>query len=106
MASIIWHDSAREHLHAIFDYYYTNISKQTAYGILKDVLISVQNLENFPTIGQKEEILQHRSYEYRYILSRKRYKTIYFIKGEECHIVAIWDTLRNPKFLNPFVPVD
>lgn len=99
MACVIWHDSARRHLHAIFDFYYQNISQQTAYGILKDILLSVQYLEEFPSMGQIGESIANRPYVYHYVIARKRYKTIYFIKDDECHIVAIWDTYRNPQYL-------
>lgn len=102
MAQIIWHDSAREHLRSIFDYYF-DFSPQTAYNILKDILISVQHLAEFPTIGQEEPLLKLRSLEYRYIVSRKRYKTIYFITGNECHIIAIWDTYQNPTKLQTII---
>ena len=102
MAQIIWHDSAREHLRSIFDYY-SNLSPQTAYNILKDILISVQHLAEFPTMGQEEPLLKLRPYKYHYIVSRKRYKTIYFIKGDECHIIAIWDTYQNPTKLQTII---
>lgn len=99
MAMIIWHESAREHLRKIFDYYYDNVSQQVAYSILRDTLDDIQGLENTPRKGAPEPLLKHRKVEYRRLVVRRRYKVIYFLVENEAHIVAIWDTKQNPRKL-------
>ena len=99
MAEIKWHSSAREHLRKIFDYYYDNVSDEVAYSILGSVLKAVQGLERVPRKGALELLLEGRKYEYRRLVIRKNYKVIYFLVGDEVHIVAIWDVRQNPKTL-------
>ena len=99
MAEIKWHSNAREHLRKIFDYYYDNVSDEVAYSILGSVLKAVQGLERVPRKGALELLLEGRKYEYRRLVVRKNYKVIYFLVGDEVHIVAIWDVRQNPKTL-------
>ena len=99
MAEIIWHDSAREHLRNIFDFNYDNMSESYAYAILGDVLKEVQGLETNPRKGAAELLLEGRMYEYRHLVIRKNYKVIYFLAGNEAHIVAVWDVRQNPQTL-------
>ncbi len=99
MAEIKWHDSAREHLRKIFNFNIDHFSESYAYSILGEVLDEVQDLENFPQKGAPELLLEGREYEYRRLVIREKYKVIYFLVGDEAHIVAVWDVRRDPKTL-------
>ena len=99
MAEIKWHDSAREHLRRIFDFNYDNLSEAYAYSILSGVLDEVQGLETTPKKGSPELLLEGRKFEYRHLVVRKNYKVIYFLAGDEVHIVAVWDVRQNPQML-------
>jgi plasmid stabilization system protein ParE len=99
MAEIKWHDSARDHLHKIFDFNYDNMSESYAYSILEDVLSDVQGLESNPKKGAPELLLEGRKFEYRRLVVRKNYKVIYFLVEEEAHIVAVWDVRKDPQTL-------
>ena len=99
MALIVWHDSAREHLRKIFDYYYENVSQKVAYSILRDTLDDIQGLETMPGKGAPEPLLKRRKLEYRRLVIRRRYKVIYFLANDEAHIVAIWDTKQSKRKL-------
>ena len=99
MAEIKWHDSAREHLRKIFNFNIDHFSESYAYSILGEVLGEVQDLENFPQKGAPELLLDGREYEYRRLVIREKSKVIYFLAGDEVHIVAVWDVRRDPKTL-------
>ncbi len=99
MAEIKWHDSAREHLRKIFNFNIDHFSESYAYSILGEVLDEVQDLENFPQKGAPELLLDGREYEYRRLVIRENYKVIYFLAGDEVHIVAVWDVRQNPQML-------
>ena len=99
MARIIWHESAREHLRAIFSYYINNVSQKVAYSILNNLLAGIETLGRTPRKGAIEELLQNRQYEYRHLVVKRIYKVIYFVDNDECHIVAIWDTRQKPSTL-------
>ena len=100
MARIIWHDSARTHLRLLFNYQYDNYSVSVAYSLLKQILTIVQVLENNPRVGAPEMLLLNRQKDYRYLVVKHHYKVIYYISvNDDCHIVAIWDTRRDPEFL-------
>ena len=99
MAEIKWHDSAREHLHKIFDFNIDHFSESYAYSILGDVLDEVQELENFPKKGAPELLLEGKKYDYRHLVIREYYKVIYFLVEDEAHIVAVWDVRQNPQKL-------
>ena len=99
MAMIIWHDSAREHLGNIFSYYRDNVSPKVAYSLLRNLLDTIQGLEQMPRKGAPELLLAKRKVEYRHLIIRRRYKVIYFLEGERAHLVAIWDTKQSPRKL-------
>ena len=101
MAEIKWHDSAREHLHQIFDFNIDHFSESYAYSILGDVLGEVQDLKDFPKKGAPELLLEGRKYEYRRLVIRDNYKVIYFLtkNEDEVHIAAVWDVRRDPQTL-------
>ena len=75
---IIWPDFADFQFSEIYNYYHTNISKQVAKMIAKNILSATQKLETAPYVGQKEDLLLDRSKEYRYLIYTN-YKIIYSV---------------------------
>ena len=66
--------------------------------IVRQVFEKAETLKTFPQSGQKETMLLHRKNQYRRLVIRY-FKIVYFIEGENVHIVAIFDTRQDPKRL-------
>ncbi len=92
---IYWTETAINQLETIFDYYSLKAGNKTARKITSSIVDKTILLENNPKIGQKEELLQNRKNEYRYIIE-KNYKIIYWIETEQVNIASVFDCRQNP----------
>jgi plasmid stabilization system protein ParE len=94
---VYWTQFAEDKLEDIFAYYKfkagINVAKEIVNGIIDTTLV----LENSPYIGQKEELLEKRSMDFRYLIFKK-YKIIYQIDeiSEVIFISHVFDTRQNP----------
>lgn len=95
---VIWSEFAETQLDEIYKYYKTNAGKSIAKKLLKGIINAPDKLIISPQIGQKEELLQRRDEEYRYLIF-KNYKLIYSInyKNGFIKIADVFDTRQNPK---------
>ncbi len=94
---IIWSNFAEKQLDEIFEYYYKNVSEQTAKIIVKNILLQTEKLNKTPFIGQIEDLLQNRKLEYRYLIYTN-YKIIYTIDEPNGYVKIsdIFDSRQNP----------
>jgi plasmid stabilization system protein ParE len=84
------------HLEAIFDYYKNRADAGVAQNIVGRLTSATIILKTNPTIGQIEELLKKRKYQYRYLVSGN-YKIIYRITDTYVMIAAVFDCRQNPK---------
>jgi len=95
---ILWTDSAINQLKDIYDYHFVKASQKIAQRLVQKIIDSTLLLENNPKAGRKEDLLEKRSQEFRFIII-KNYKIIYWIDSDFqiIHISLIFDTRQNPK---------
>jgi len=73
---ILWSDFAIYQLKDIFDYHLIKTSRNTAQRLIQKIIDATIILENNPKAGRKEDLLETRSQEFRFIIV-KNYKIIY-----------------------------
>ena len=95
---ILWTDFAINQLKDIFDYHLIKASPNIAQRLIQKIIDATIILENNPNSGRKEELLEDRPQEFRFIIV-KNYKIIYWIDYEVniIFISIIFDTRQNPK---------
>ncbi len=97
-----WTTFAKSELKNIYDYYKENISKITANKIVNGITNDVTILRKHPEIGPIEELLKGSEENFRYLLSKRNYKIIYWInlKNNIIEIVDVFDVRQNPIKMN------
>jgi len=98
---VIWTDNARYQLEDIFDYYKSKESINTAKKLVGKIVDRTITLAKNSTVGQREELLAEREFEYRYLVEGN-YKIIYWIEGVYVKIASIFDCRQNPNKLQKF----
>lgn len=95
--NIYWTDFSKILLRKIFSYYHENASLRVAKNLILGIVEKTNILKTRPYIGQKEELLQNRKQEFRYLVF-KNYKIIYWINHNknQVEISDIFDTRQNP----------
>lgn len=99
---IKWTLFAKKELKKIYSYYAENISLITAKKIVTGIIKDVNILEKHPEIGQVEELLIEYEEIFRFLLSKRNYKIIYWINIENnlIEIVDVFDVRQNPSKIN------
>lgn len=95
---ILWTDFAINQLKDIYDYHLVKANQKIAQRLVQKIIDSTILLENNPKAGTKEDLLEKRSQEFRFIVI-KNYKIIYWIEFDFqiIHISLVFDTRQNPK---------
>jgi len=92
---VFWTDTARYQFEDIFDFLKYKSGVNIAKNIVTRIIDKTLTLEKHPTIGQIEELLQNREYDYRYLIEGN-YKIIYWIENNYIKIAAVFDCRQNP----------
>jgi len=95
---ILWSDIAINQLKDIFDYHLVIASYKIAQKLIQNIIDATIFLENNPKAGRKEELLESRNQEFRFIIVNN-YKIIYWIDYDFSiiNISVVFDTRQNPK---------
>jgi plasmid stabilization system protein ParE len=95
---IRWTDFAIDQLKDIFDYHLIKASSNIAQKLVQKIIDATIILENNPKSGRKEDLLEGRTHEFRFLVV-KNYKIIYWIDYEFSliYISMVFDTRQNPK---------
>ncbi|MCW3124458.1 MAG: type toxin-antitoxin system RelE/ParE family toxin [Bacteroidetes bacterium] len=91
---VFWTNEAIDDLENIFYYYLIEASRETAYRIVTEIMLSADRLQAYPESGQREELLLGRKQKYRYIVTGN-YKLIYWV-DERINIASVFDCRQNP----------
>ena len=96
--SIYWTQFAEDKLNDIFEYYKFNAGIKVAENLTNGIINASFEIDKNPYGGQKEELLNDRIQEYRYIVF-KSYKIVYWVDEINGMILVshVFDTRRNPK---------
>ena len=100
MALIKWQTNAKRHLKKLFDYYREHASETVAVGLVKTIMGDVERLENFPTMGIRDDEFSTTNTQYYYLIikwSKRTYRAYYLYENDICSIQAIWDCSMNPR---------
>jgi toxin ParE1/3/4 len=92
---VVWTKSALESLHAIFNYYKTNVSVRIAESIKSNIFKASKQLKLHPGSGTKEYLLESLNEDHRYIIVLN-YKLIYKLKDDVVYITDVFDMRQNP----------
>jgi toxin ParE1/3/4 len=76
----------------------SKIRKDTSFKTITVIYTRAKSLLNFPLLGEKEELLNFREENFRYLVEGN-YKIIYWIDDEVIRIVSVFDTRQNPEKL-------
>jgi toxin ParE1/3/4 len=95
---ILWSDFAINQLKDIFEYYLTKVSRNISQRLIQKIIDATIILENNPKAGRKEDLLEIRPQDFRFIIVNN-YKIIYWIDYEFgiINISMVFDTRQNPK---------
>jgi toxin ParE1/3/4 len=93
---ILWTDFALAQLEGIYDYYKHNATTQVAKKLVKFIVKESLILAKKHLLGQKEPLLSHKVYEYRYLVLNN-YKIIYRFTENLITIVSVFDCRQNPQ---------
>lgn len=98
---IIWSSFSEKELDKIFNYYSEIAGDSIAKNVIQNIISEPNQLLSNPKLGQLEEELLHRSFEYRYLL-HKQFKLIYTVDGKmkKIKITDVFDTRQHPQKMN------
>lgn len=100
MALIKWQTNAKRHLKSLFDYYRDHASEKVAIGLLAAIMGDVERLEEFPTMGIRDDEFSTRDTQYYYLIikwAKRTYRVYYLYENNICSMQAIWDCSMNPR---------
>ena len=60
-----------------------------------EVINTIRPLKDHPQMGPVEPLLEHKKFEYRFLLV-KRYKILYRLTREKIYIIRLFHTSQNP----------
>lgn len=94
---VIWSPDALQDMEELYDFY-ADKNLNAAAKIHNEIMDEVALLESNPMLGAIEETLKHRVKTYRsLVVSKGRFKALYFIENETIFISGIWNCKQNPE---------
>jgi len=95
---VLWSDCAINQLKDILEYHIIKAGRNIALRLIHKIIDATIILENNPKAGSKEDLLETRPQDFRFIIV-KNYKIIYWIDYEFgiINISMVFDTRQNPK---------
>lgn len=94
---IYWTSFSERELQNIFEYYKEKAGITIAKNLVEGIFNETQKLTKQPNIGQKEQLLEDREQEFRYLIF-KNYKIVYWFNAvkNRIEINDVFDTRQNP----------
>ena len=93
---VIWSELAKGDLDNLYDYY-SQISIDIAVRIHNGIIDESERLTLNPEIAPFEQTIKNPSKKYRSLLvSKGRFKLVYFIVGKSVKIICVWGCRQNP----------
>ena len=97
---IIWLESAKSDLNRLYNYY-ADKSISVAVRIYNGIIDESERLSNYPEIASVEPLIQKPSKTYRsLVVSKGRFKLVYFVENKLVIIARVWGCWQNPKKLS------
>ena len=94
---IIWQSNAKKGRAQVASYVYRRFGLRSLKKFKQEVDETVKMIELHPNIGPVDPLFADRPVTYRSVVINGLSKMVYRVAGETIHIVAFWDTRREPK---------
>jgi len=95
MGKVVWTKTALDQLERIVRYISEERGSSYAKIVGNRIIERTEQLEQFPQLGTKEPLLQHKRFEYRFLVAWS-YKIIYRLSKNSVTIFRIFHTGQNP----------
>ena len=95
MGKVVWSKTALDQLEKIVRYILETRGDAYAKVVGTRIIKRAEQLEEFPEMGQREPLLQHKKSEYRYLIAWS-YKIIYKRSKDRITISSIFHAAQNP----------
>ena len=99
---IDWLPTAQEDVDAILDYGVDAFGEQAVLRFYQRLKRQETLLLENPYMGKRECLPEELPHEVRSIVFYRHYKLVYYVESEMIHIVALFDTRRNPTSLTGY----
>lgn len=97
---VIWSSRAERELTLLVEYGMVVFGRTAAMRLYRQIKVTVTKLTVHPYLGKKETIIvKGEEIVYRGLVVHKHFKILYNVLGDTIHIVALFDTRRNPASL-------
>ena len=97
---VIWSSRAERELTLLVEYGMVVFGRTAAMRLYRQIKVTVTKLTLHPYLGKKETIIvKGEEIVYRGLVVHKHFKILYNVWGDTIHIVALFDTRRNPASL-------
>lgn len=97
---VIWSSRAERELTLLVEYGMAVFGRTAAMRLYRQIKVTVTKLTLHPYLGKKETIIvKGEEIVYRGLVVHKHFKILYNVLGDTIHIVALFDTRRNPASL-------
>ena len=97
---VIWSSRAERELTLLVEYGMAVFGRTAAMRLYRQIKVTVTKLTLHPYLGKKETIIvKGEEIVYRGLVVHKHFKILYNVLGDTIHIVALFDTRRNPALL-------
>ena len=93
----IWQSNAKKGKNQVASYIYRRFGIERVKEFRHEVDQTVKTILLHPNIGPIDPLFADRPVVYRSVVINGLSKMVYRIDGEIIHIVAFWDTRREPK---------
>lgn len=94
---VIWQSNAKKGRAQVSSYIYRRFGIQSLKKFKQEVDQTVKMIMLHPNIGILDPLFADRVLSYRSVVINGLSKMVYFIGDDAIHIVAFWDTRREPK---------
>jgi len=99
---IRWSSKAKYQLRELFDYFQVNASSTLAESLITTILSRTRNLNSFPNMGKREELLLDHPKDIRYLVEGN-YKILYWVSEDEIIIASVFDCRQNPEKISDII---
>jgi plasmid stabilization system protein ParE len=93
---VIWHPRAEKAKLQVADYIREKFGFKRKKAFMQEVRQMTQQLKRSPGIGQIDPLFRDRARTYRSVIINGLNKLVYRVDDDTIHIVAFWDTRREP----------
>ena len=96
---INWSKRAERHYGKIIEYLADEFGRAHAKQYIREVYSEVEQLKNFPDLGQEEPLLEGARYKFHRLVIGDLTKVIYRVTEDSIEIADVWDVRQDAEEL-------